>query len=94
MSETNRWFTIRKDVAPWVRWAFPFVSWGTIVLLWILVPYWQGPHVSWEVLRRRPFDAKPGAILSEARATVKKHLDDEGWSPPVNHPWHGSCNRL
>src|SRR5947209_13495122 len=46
MSETNRWFTIRKDVAPWVRWAFPFVSWGTIVLLWILVPYWQGPHVS------------------------------------------------
>jgi NitT/TauT family transport system permease protein len=46
MNETNRWFTIRKDVAPWVRWAFPFVSWGTIVLLWILVPYWQGPHVS------------------------------------------------
>jgi NitT/TauT family transport system permease protein len=42
----NDWFTIRKEAAPWVRWAAPFVSWGTIVLLWILVPYWQGPHVS------------------------------------------------
>src|SRR5271167_5010998 len=40
------WFTIRKEAAPWVRWAAPFISWGTIVLLWILVPYWQGPHVS------------------------------------------------
>src|SRR3984957_5377937 len=42
----NDWFTIRKEAAPWVRWAAPFVSWGTIILLWILVPYWQGPHVS------------------------------------------------
>src|ERR1700678_4817254 len=42
----NDWFTIRKEAAPWVRWAFPFISWGTIILLWILVPYWQGPHVS------------------------------------------------
>ena len=42
----NDWFTIRKEAAPWVRWSAPFVSWGTIILLWILVPYWQGPHVS------------------------------------------------
>jgi NitT/TauT family transport system permease protein len=42
----NDWFTIRKEAAPWVRWAAPFITWGTIILLWILVPYWQGPHVS------------------------------------------------
>jgi len=39
------WFTIRKEVEPWIRWASPLIAWGTIVLLWILVPYWQGPHV-------------------------------------------------
>ena len=40
------WFTIRKDVPPWVRWAAPFITWGGIVLLWILLPYWEGPHFS------------------------------------------------
>ncbi len=40
------WFTIRKDVPPWVRWAAPFITWGVIVLLWILLPYWEGPHFS------------------------------------------------
>ena len=40
------WFTIRKEVSPRIRWAFPFVTWGIIVLLWILVPYWEGPHFS------------------------------------------------
>jgi ABC-type nitrate/sulfonate/bicarbonate transport system permease component len=24
----------------------PFISWGFIVLLWILLPYWEGPHFS------------------------------------------------
>ena len=40
------WFTMRKDVPPWVRWAAPFITWGVIVLLWILLPYWEGPHFS------------------------------------------------
>src|ERR1700729_130140 len=40
------WFTIREEPAPWIRWAAPIITWGTIILLWILVPYWQGPHVS------------------------------------------------
>jgi len=40
------WLTIRKDVSPRVRWIFPFLSWGIIVLLWVLLPYWQGPHFS------------------------------------------------
>ena len=40
------WFTIRKEVPPWVRWAAPFITWGVIVLLWILLPYWEGPHFS------------------------------------------------
>src|SRR5712672_443033 len=40
------WFTIRKEVPPWVRWASPFITWGVIVLLWILLPYWEGPHFS------------------------------------------------
>src|SRR6202035_3049716 len=40
------WFTMRKDVPPWVRWAAPFITWGTIVLFWILLPYWEGPHFS------------------------------------------------
>src|SRR3984893_10983254 len=40
------WFIIRKDVPPWVRWAAPFITWGVIVLLWILLPYWEGPHFS------------------------------------------------
>jgi NitT/TauT family transport system permease protein len=42
----NKWFTIRKQVEPWVRWAAPFIAWGAVILLWVLVPYWQGPHVS------------------------------------------------
>ncbi|HXY77669.1 MAG TPA: hypothetical protein VEH47_02570, partial [Candidatus Acidoferrales bacterium] len=40
------WFTIRKEVSPWVRWASPFISWGIVVLLWIALPYWVGPHFS------------------------------------------------
>ena len=40
------WFTIRKEVSPWVRWAAPFFTWGVIIVLWIAMPYWQGPHVS------------------------------------------------
>lgn len=42
----KNWLTIRKEVEPWVRWASPLIAWGVIILLWILVPYWQGPHVS------------------------------------------------
>ena len=42
----NNWLTIRKEVEPWVRWASPLIAWGVIILLWILVPYWQGPRVS------------------------------------------------
>src|SRR5258707_14299341 len=40
------WFIIRKDVPPWVRWAATFITWGVIVLFWILLPYWEGPHLS------------------------------------------------
>jgi NitT/TauT family transport system permease protein len=42
----NNWLTIRNEVKPWVRWASPLITWGAIILFWILLPYWQGPHVS------------------------------------------------
>lgn len=35
------WFTIRKEVSPRVRWAFAFISWGMVVLLWIGLTNWE-----------------------------------------------------
>jgi NitT/TauT family transport system permease protein len=40
------WLIIRKDVSPQARLAFAFLSWGIVILLWILIPYWEGPHFS------------------------------------------------
>lgn len=37
----NDWLSIRKDVSPRVRWALAFVSWGILVLLWIVLTQWE-----------------------------------------------------
>jgi len=34
-------FAIRKDVSPRARWALGFLSWGTILLLWIVLTHWE-----------------------------------------------------
>lgn len=41
MTPMNDWLSIRKDVSPRVRWALAFVSWGILVLLWIVLTQWE-----------------------------------------------------
>ena len=35
------WLSIRKEVTPRVRWTLAFVSWGFLVLLWIVLTHWE-----------------------------------------------------
>ena len=35
------WLSIRKDVTPRVRWTLGFVSWGFLILLWIVLTQWE-----------------------------------------------------
>lgn len=35
------WLSIRKDVTPRVRWTLGFVSWGFLILLWIVLTHWE-----------------------------------------------------
>lgn len=37
----NDWLSIRKEVSPRVRWTLAFVSWGVLVLLWIVLTQWE-----------------------------------------------------
>lgn len=37
----NDWLSIRKEVSPRVRWTLGFVSWGTVVLLWVVLTHWE-----------------------------------------------------
>ena len=35
------WLSIRKEVSPRVRWTLAFVSWGFLVVLWIVLTQWE-----------------------------------------------------
>jgi len=35
------WLSIRKEVTPRVRWTLAFVSWGSLIMLWIVLTQWE-----------------------------------------------------
>jgi len=35
------WLAIRKEVSPRVRWTLAFVSWGFLIVLWIVLTQWE-----------------------------------------------------
>jgi NitT/TauT family transport system permease protein len=37
----SEWLSIRKEVTPRVRWTLAFVSWGFLILLWIVLTNWE-----------------------------------------------------
>src|SRR6516165_5989975 len=37
----TEWLSIRKEVTPRVRWTLAFVSWGFLILLWIVLTHWE-----------------------------------------------------
>jgi len=37
----SEWLSIRKEVTPRVRWTLAFVSWGFLVVLWIVLTHWE-----------------------------------------------------
>src|SRR5262252_8009572 len=37
----SEWLSIRKEVTPRVRWTLAFVSWGFLILLWIVLTHWE-----------------------------------------------------
>jgi NitT/TauT family transport system permease protein len=37
----TEWLSIRKEVTPRVRWTLAFVSWGFLILVWIVLTHWE-----------------------------------------------------
>jgi len=35
------WLSIRKEVSPRVRWTLAFVSWGFLIVMWIVLTQWE-----------------------------------------------------